>query len=43
MLWAVELDVLTEIACDVAGRNLTNEEWERYLGDEPYHETCPGP
>ena len=30
------------IACDAAGRNLTHEEWDRYLGDiGPYRETCP--
>jgi len=22
-------------------RNLTQEEWKQYMGDEPYHKTCP--
>jgi WD40 repeat protein len=30
-------------ACDLAGRNLTREEWRRYLGEEePYRATCGG-
>jgi WD40 repeat protein len=28
-------------ACDVAGRNLSEEEWAEAIGDRPYHETCP--
>jgi WD40 repeat protein len=28
-------------ACRAAGRNLTAEEWRRYLGDRPYELTCP--
>ena len=27
-------------ACDVAGRSLTDAEWEHYLPDEPYQEEC---
>lgn len=27
--------------CRIARRNLTQAEWERYLGNEPYHQTCP--
>ena len=30
-----------ERACDVAGRNLTQDEWAEAIGDRPYHETCP--
>lgn len=35
-----------EQACAVANRNLTLEEWQRFIGDpgdpaRPYHETCP--
>jgi WD40 repeat protein len=41
-LWTpVPLDEATELACDIAGRNLTLEEWEQYLGDAHYHSTCP--
>jgi WD40 repeat protein/DNA-binding SARP family transcriptional activator len=30
-----------EHACQVAGRNLTPDEWASYLGDLPYQQTCP--
>ncbi len=30
-------------ACSRLPRNLTQEEWRRFLGDAPYHETCPNP
>jgi WD40 repeat protein len=33
-------DWLTQ-ACQMAGRNLTADEWSQYLGDSPYHTTCP--
>ena len=29
------------IACRRAGRNLTCEEWRRFVGEEPYTATCP--
>jgi WD40 repeat protein/energy-coupling factor transporter ATP-binding protein EcfA2 len=41
--WDVSLASWRQMACEVAGRNLTQEEWERYLGTKPYQETCPGP
>ena len=25
----------------MANRNLTKEEWQKYLGDVPYRKTCP--
>jgi len=28
-------------ACGIANRNLTREEWRKYLSDQPYHRTCP--
>ncbi len=27
--------------CQLIGKNLTPEEWKRYLGDEPYKKLCP--
>ncbi|MBN1814372.1 MAG: AAA family ATPase [Anaerolineae bacterium] len=29
-------------ACRRAVRNMSEEEWRQYMGDEPYRETCPG-
>ena len=28
-------------ACATAGRSLSADEWQQYLGDAPYRETCP--
>jgi hypothetical protein len=28
-------------ACQMAGRSLTSDEWERALPDLPYEQTCP--
>ncbi len=41
-LWSLDPDVWREQLCELAGRNLTLEEWERYLAwSGPYHTTCP--
>lgn len=41
-LWNVDLHSWPSRACRIANRNLTRQEWRQYLGDEPYHTTCPG-
>jgi WD40 repeat protein len=41
MLWEIGVDNWQERACQIAGRNLTGEEWQRHLGDRDYRETCP--
>jgi hypothetical protein len=28
-------------ACGKLTRNLTRDEWQKYLGDAPYRPTCP--
>jgi hypothetical protein len=41
-VWDLRLERWREAACELAGRNLTRAEWERYLPtNEPYRETCP--
>ena len=40
-LWDVDLPSWLKRACPIANRNLTREEWKKYMGDEPYRETCP--
>lgn len=40
-LWNLRLDELMELACSRAGRNLTAAEWQQYMGQTPYRETCP--
>ncbi|MFQ5886172.1 MAG: WD40 repeat domain-containing protein, partial [Anaerolineae bacterium] len=37
----VPLGESPEMACVIAVRNLTVEEWEAYLVDQPYRRTCP--
>ena len=39
-VWLVDLEELAAIGCRKAHRNLTREEWNRYLGDLPYEKTC---
>jgi WD40 repeat protein len=38
--WPVTADGWDKLACQIANRNLTLDEWNRYFGDEPYHKTC---
>jgi len=41
-LWDVNFQSWIERACDIAGRNLSQDEWERFIGSErPYERTCP--
>jgi WD40 repeat protein len=41
-LWDVDFDSWKDRACLRAGRNLTQAEWQRYVGDKPYCRTCSG-
>ena len=41
-LWNLGSDALLAGACRLAGRNLSDAEWRRYLGSEPYRALCPG-
>jgi hypothetical protein len=41
-LWNLDVAAWRQRACRIANRNLTRQEWHQYLGDEPYHITCPG-
>lgn len=40
-LWVARLDTLVDIGCRQVHRNLTPDEWQQYVIDEPYHQTCP--
>jgi WD40 repeat protein len=40
-IWRAEPDDLIAMACAQLTRNLSPEVWRQYLGDEPYHRTCP--
>ncbi len=39
-LWELRANELLWLACNAAGRNLTSEEWTRFIGPEPYRPTC---
>lgn len=41
--WTVDTrtDAWTHHACAIAGRNLTEAEWEQFFPSRPYHATCP--
>lgn len=41
-VWTTRPDQLTQFICNKVGRNLTEKEWENYIGpDIPYAATCP--
>jgi WD40 repeat protein len=39
--WDTDPDAWLAYACQVAGRNLSHEEWRGVFGTDPYRETCP--
>ena len=39
--WETDLDRAIDFACQMAGRNLTEEEWEDFLPEQPYQDVCP--
>lgn len=40
VLWDVNVESWRTRACTIARRNLTIEEWDRYLGEQPYRKSC---
>ncbi len=41
LLWDVNFQSWIERSCRIAGRNLSQEEWQRFIGSErPYERTC---
>src|SRR5262249_42519508 len=40
IVWTVDVDSWKEQACRKANRNLSPEEWGRFLPDERYRKTC---
>jgi WD40 repeat protein/DNA-binding SARP family transcriptional activator len=39
-IWDVNLSEWETRACQIAGRSLSQQEWEEFLPDRPYHATC---
>ncbi|MGI9621474.1 MAG: AAA family ATPase [Acidimicrobiales bacterium] len=40
VLWTLDPQVWRELACELAGRNMTRNEWVNVMGDVPYSPTC---
>jgi len=41
ILWSVGRKSLSAVACRIANRNLSHEEWDHYVTDETYEVRCP--
>jgi WD40 repeat protein len=41
-LWSIDPAAWRQRACQVANRDLTQDEWKLYMGDLPYSATCSG-
>jgi DNA-binding SARP family transcriptional activator/WD40 repeat protein len=42
VVWDLDPEHWVVAACELAGRNLTRDEWDQYVGDlAPYRATCP--
>jgi DNA-binding SARP family transcriptional activator/WD40 repeat protein len=39
--WQTDIDRALDFACQMAGRDLTEEEWAQYLPTQPYQSVCP--
>ena len=39
--WETDIDRAIAFACQMAGRDLTREEWEEFLPAQPYRSVCP--
>ena len=39
--WDTDLDRAIDFACQMAGRDLTEEEWAQFLPAQPYESVCP--
>src|SRR6185503_10104404 len=40
-IWDVRPEHWESLACSLLRRNLTTEDWNFYLGGQPYRKTCP--
>jgi WD40 repeat protein len=42
LLWDIDVASWERQACQRINRNLSEEDWKRYIGESQYRETCPG-
>jgi WD40 repeat protein len=43
LAWDLRPSIWRQIACRIANRNLSVQEWAQFFGNIPYRETCPAP
>ena len=41
LIWDVDEESWIDRLCHIAGRNFTQAEWQKYLGEREYEKTCP--
>ncbi len=41
ILWDIDRESWKRHACMIANRNMTKDEWNHFMDDEPYVKTCP--
>jgi WD40 repeat protein len=41
VVWKLDPSAWKELACETAGRNLSQQEWKIHFENRPYHVTCP--
>jgi WD40 repeat protein len=39
--WETDVERAIDFACQMAGRSLTEDEWEEFLPEQPYRDVCP--
>jgi hypothetical protein len=40
LTWDLRPQHVVDLACSLAGRNFTEQEWKKFVGDRPYRKTC---
>ncbi|MEA3337919.1 MAG: hypothetical protein U9R25_18660 [Chloroflexota bacterium] len=40
--WKLDRETWRKLACQVANRNMTEQEWKQFMTSRPYNTTCPG-
>jgi len=43
IIWDTNLTTLSQRACEIANRNLSKQEWQRFVPDEPFRMSCTRP
>ncbi len=41
LLWSTDVQAFSDDLCPRLGQNLTQQQWQQFVGGQPYHATCP--